>query len=174
MNKEEGVEPMNEKYGDLDPFRYMVRRLIEIDSPTMIENGSPAHAQILLEEMFAHAKHTAYVYCGKISNEVWGCEAVAHAVRDAINRPGMQVRFIVQHPESIPADSAVRKVLTDHGAVVATSPRFLNVDHHFAVFDGKMYRFENNDENKTATACVNDTTTAGQLTELAQAMLRVA
>ena len=79
---------MNEQIdAAMDPFRYMVRRLIEINSPTLIENGSPAHAQILLEEMFAHAKQSAYVYCGKISKEVWGCEAVANAVRDAINRP---------------------------------------------------------------------------------------
>lgn len=165
---------MNENGENIDPFRYMVKRLIEINSPTMIENGCPVHAQILLEEMFAHAEHTAYVYCGKISNEVWGCEAVANAVRDAIKRPNMQVHFIVQHPESIPANSAVYKVLMDHGAVVASSPRFLDVDHHFAVFDGKMYRFENNDEKKTATACVNDPVTASQLTELAQSMLRVA
>ena len=165
---------MNENGETMDPFRYMVRRLIEINSPTMIENGCPAHAQILLAEMFAHAEHTAYVYCGKLSNEVWGCDTVANAVRDAINRPNMEVRFIVQHPESIPEDSAVYKVLTDHRVAVASSPRFLGVDHHFAVFDGKMYRFENNDEKKTATACVNDPVTAGELTKLAQAMLLVA
>ena len=164
---------MNEKYGDLDPFRYMVKRLIEIDSPTKIENGCPAHARILLEEMFAHAKHSAYVYCGKISNEVWGCETVAKAVQDAINRPDMTVRFIVQHPDSIPAGSAVHRILVENNAIF-TSQRFQGVDHHFAVFDGKMYRFENNDERKTAIACMNDPATAEPLRELAQAMLRVA
>ena len=64
-----------EVHSDLDPFRYMVRRFIAIDSPNLIENSSPAHARILLEEMFANAKTSAYVYCGRISNTVWGGKA---------------------------------------------------------------------------------------------------
>ena len=95
---------------DMDPFRYMVRHFIAIDSPNLIENSSPAHARILLEEMFANAKTSAYVYCGCISSVVWGGKGLADAVRTAISR-GVDVRFIVQHPESIPSDSVVAAAL---------------------------------------------------------------
>ena len=75
-----------EVHSDVDPFRYMVRRFIAIDSPNLIENSSPAHARILLEEMFANANTSAYVYCGRISNAVWGGKGLADAVRAAIAR----------------------------------------------------------------------------------------
>lgn len=159
---------------DLDPFRYMVRRFIAIDSPNLIENSSPAHARILLEEMFANAKTSAYVYCGCISNKVWGEKALADAVRAAIAR-GVNVRFIVQHPEDIPSDSAVAAVLREHGEdMIHSSQRFASLDSHFAVFDDKMYRFETSAAEKTAKACVNDPGTSRLLRELAQAMLNVA
>ena len=159
---------------DMDPFRYMVRRFIAIDSPNLIENSSPAHARILLEEMFANAKTSAYVYCGCISSVVWGGKGLADAVRTAISR-GVDVRFIVQHPENIPSDSVVAAALREYGADrIHTSLKFAQVGSHFAVFDDKMYRFERNDGDKKAIACVNAPDTARLLRELAQAMLKAA
>ncbi|MBO7685243.1 MAG: hypothetical protein J6V72_02595 [Kiritimatiellae bacterium] len=163
-----------EIHNNMDPFRYMVRRFIAIDSPNLIENSSPAHAKILLEEMFANAQKSAYVYCGRISDTVWGGENLANAVRAAIAR-GVEVRFIVQHPEDIPQNSVVAEVLREHGEnTIHTSREFAQLGSHFAVFDDKMYRFEKDDGDKKAIACVNAPDTARSLRELAQAMLRVA
>lgn len=159
---------------DMDPFRYMVRRFIAIDSPNLIENSSPVHARILLEEMFANAKTSAYVYCGCISSKVWGGDELADAVRTAISR-GVDVRFIVQHPENIPSDSVVAAVLRQSGADrIHTSPKFAQLGSHFAVFDEKMYRFERDDGDKKAIACVNAPDTAKLLHGLAQTMLKAA
>ena len=159
---------------DMDPFRYTVRRFIAIDSPNLIENSSPAHARILLEEMFANAKTSAYVYCGCISSVVWGGKGLADAVRTAISR-GVDVRFIVQHPENIPSDSVVAAALREYGADrIHTSLKFAQAGSHFAVFDDKMYRFERDDGDKKAIACVNAPDTARLLRELAQAMLKAA
>ena len=159
---------------EMDPFRYMVRRLIAINSTSLIKNGSPAHARILLEEMFDSARESAYVYCGRISDKVWGGERLARAVRAAIARK-VDVRFIVQHPDEIPADSAVAAALRESGAgAIRSGGRFLGITSHFAVFDGKMFRFEKNDEEKTAIACVNGPETARKLRGLALDMLSVA
>lgn len=163
----------DEIHSDMDPFRYMVRRFIAIDSPNLIRNGSPAHARILLEEMFAHMQKTAYVYCGRISNEVWGSATLAEAVRQAFERPGTEIHFMVQHPENIPEGSLVAAILREHNAIV-TSPAFSGINAHFAVFDSKMYRFEKDDGKKTATACVNAPEMASALTGLAQIMMKSA
>lgn len=158
----------------IDPFRYMVRRFIEMESPNLIQNSSPAHARILLEEMFANARESAYVYCGCISDTVWGGEELAAAIRAAIGR-GVTVRFIVQHPEKIPEGSAVAAVLRQHGAgMIHSSALFATWNSHFAVFDEKMYRFEKRDDDKTAIACVNGPDTARKLRDLALSMLDVA
>lgn len=161
------------KKGQIDYFRSMVKMLIEIESHTIVGNSSPAHAKVLLEEMFKHAKETAYVYCGKISNEVWGGDAVANAVRTAIEK-GVTVRFIVQHPEQVPQDSAVKRILDEHKIQIHSSPKFGNIASHFAVFDGKMYRFENDDTAKTAKACMNSVDLGAKLKSLAEQMLEVA
>ena len=162
-----------EIHNDMDPFRYMVRRFIAIDSPNLIRNSSPAHAQILLEEMFAQMQKTAYVYCGRISNEVWGSARLAEAIQQAFERPGTEIRFLVQHPDKIPEGSLVAEILRQHGAIV-TSPAFGEINSHFAVFDSKMYRFEKDDGDKTARACVNDPSMAGALAGLAQLMIHSA
>ena len=165
---------MNEKTPDkLDPFRYMVQRFIAIGSPNLIRNDSPEHARILLEEMFANAQTSAYVYCGRISSGVWGGVKLAEAVQSALAR-GVDVRFIVQHPEAVPADSAVAAVLRENGCAIHTSPKFESIASHFAVFDGKMYRFEKSDDAKTAIACVNGPETAKALEDLAKLMLNAA
>lgn len=165
---------MSDNRNTIDPFRYMVRQFIEIGSPNLIRNSSPAHARILLEEMFANAKISAYVYCGCISDTVWGGEELAAPVREALER-GVDVRFIVQHPEKIPGNSAVAAVLRSHGDdVIHSSDHFATLNSHFAVFDEKMFRFEKNDDDKTAIACVNGPKFAKPLHDLAIAMWNVA
>lgn len=156
----------------IESFRFMVKLFIASNSPTVIGNSSPAHAKVLLEEMFNAARKTAFVYCGCISEKVWGGDAIANAVRGALERE-VDVRFIVQHADQIPPDSAIFKLMQQHGGIV-TSPRFAEINSHFAVFDGKMYRFEKNDEAKTADACMNDPEWCAKLEEVARAMVAAA
>ena len=128
---------MNENEAEqVKGFRYMVKLLIEIGSPTVVGNESPAHAKVLLEEMFNAAKKTAYVYCGRISDAVWGGDGVSAAVKGAIDR-GVDVRFIVQHPDKIPAGSRVKAILDESRIAVHSSRSFAQINSHFAVFDGR-------------------------------------
>lgn len=161
-----------EQDNDLESFRRMVKLFIEIDSPATISNNNRDHAKIILEELFRNAKDTAYVYCGRISNEVWGGTSVALAIIDALNR-GVNVQFVVQHPEEIPEDSAVVDILRKHGRI-HSSEKFAEIGTHFAVFDGKRYRLEKDDEAKSASVCMNSVATAGKLKEIAEVMILTA
>lgn len=163
---------MADELNRIESFRYMVKLLMKINSPTVIGNSSPAHAKVLLEEMFNGAEKTAFVYCGCISDEVWGGDAIANAVRGAIERK-VNVKFIVQHADRIPPNSAIYRLMQQHGGIV-TSPRFAEIKSHFAVFDGKMYRFEKSDAEKTADASMNDPEWCAKLEELAHAMIAAA
>ena len=171
---EKGGTDMNENEAEqVKGFRYMVKLLIEIGSPTVVGNESPAHAKVLLEEMFNAAKKTAYVYCGRISDAVWGGDGVSAAVKGAIDR-GVDVRFIVQHPDKIPAGSRVKAILDENRIAVHSSRSFAQINSHFAVFDGRMYRFEKDDAAKTATACMNNPGNGEALRELALEMIEKA
>lgn len=164
---------MNEaKDNDLEAFRHMVKLFIEIDSPATISNDNSDHAKIILEELFRSAKETAYVYCGHVSNEVWGSEAIARAIDEAVSRK-VNVQFIVQHPEDIPIDSAVAAFLRKEKRI-HSSPKFSALGTHFAVFDGKRYRLEKDDAAKSATVCMCNEASAGRLKETAELMISAA
>lgn len=157
---------------DLESFRYTVKLFIKINSTALISNKNSEHAKVILEELFNDAKKTAYVYCGRISNEVWGGEAVAKAVKGAIDRE-VDVKFIVQHANEIPKDSVVYKLLKPKDLVVS-SPKLAEIKSHFAVFDSKRYRFEKDDAAKSAIVCMNNETVGGQLQKLAENLVAVA
>ena len=159
---------------DIEAFRLMVRRLILIGSPLRIDNGSAAHARVILEEMFKHAQKTAFVFCGCISMEVWGSATMAANIEDAICNRGVEVRFIVQNPDKIPVDSPTVSMLRRHPGTIVTSPLFKDFESHFAVFDQKMYRIEKNDAAKTANAYANNRENGAELDKLAKLMSGIA
>lgn len=159
---------------DIEAFRLMVRRLILAGSPIRIDNGSPAHARVILEEMFKHAQRTAFVFCGCISMQVWGSETMAACIEDAICNRGVDVHFIVQNPEKIPAASPTVAMLRRYPGTIVTSPVFKDFESHFSVFDQKMYRMEKNDAAKTAIAYANDRANATDLEQLAKQMSEIA
>lgn len=163
QGKESNVDPMQ-------GFRLMVDMLIEIDSPVRVGNNSPAHAKVLIESMFRHSKETAYVYCGHLSNEVWGDARIADAVSKAADR-NVKIVFIVQRPHEIPSDSIVKRVIDEKGIRMEKFGPFKNDDHHFAVFDGRRYRFEDDDNAKTAVACMNAPDQGKNLNGLFESML---
>jgi len=159
---------------DIEAFRIMVRRLILTGSPLRIDNGSPAHARVILEEMFKHTQNKAFVFCGCISLPVWGSETMAANIEDAICNRGVHVRFIVQRPEEIPANSPTVAVLRSHPGTIVTSSMFKDFKSHFAVFDKKMYRIEKDDEAKTAIAYANNRKGGAELEQLAIQMSDIA
>ena len=163
-----------EEMKDMEAFRLMVRRLIVTGSPIRIDNGSSEHARVILEEMFRHAQRTAFVFCGCISMSVWGSETMAACIEDAICNRGVDVHFIVQNPDKIPAASPTVAMLRRHPGTIVTSPLFKDFESHFAVFDQKMYRIEKNDAEKTANAYANNRENGAELDKLAKLMSGIA
>ena len=159
---------------DIEAFRLMVRRLIITGSPVRIDNGSAEHAKVILEEMFKHVQRTAFVFCGCISMSVWGSETMAANIEDAIVNRDVHVRFIVQRPSDIPADSPTVAALRRHPGVIVSSPMFKEFESHFAVFDQKMYRIEKDDGAKTAIAYANNPDGGTALDQLARQMSEIA
>lgn len=156
---------------DLDAFRFMVHLLVEMKSPSLIDNGSPAHARIILEEMAAAAEKSIYVFCGCIDKDTWGSSEMARSIEKAIDS-NVDVRFLVQHPTEIPNDSpTVLALRKKKGSILDASP-FAPLEKHFAVFDRRMFRFEKDDAAKTAIASANKPDMAEPLGDLVLDMMK--
>lgn len=172
---------------DLESFRYMIRLFISTESQAIIDNTDSNHARVILEEMFAAAKRTAFVFCGCLSPQVWGGQDLANNIEKAFER-NVNVKFFIQHPDEIPSNSPTIQVLrrqaeiaskgesggTETRAIVFESPSFGSLDHHFAVFDRKMYRFETDNERFQAKVCANAPEESAALERLIAAMRRCA
>lgn len=154
----------------LRAYRFMVQQLIDMGSPTIIQNSSPSHARIILEQMFATAKKSALVFCGCLSSDVWGSKTMLTNVQKAID-DNVEVRFVIQRSDPDKRAAELFQKLEEK-QVVYTDASLANLDAlHFAVFDGKMYRIEKNDAEKSATACAYDVETSRILEDYVRRMV---
>lgn len=161
---------MDNKEKDMEAFRFMVHLLVEMQSPSLIDNGSASHARVILEEMAAAAKKSIHVFCGCIDKNTWGSQQMADSVEKAFEG-GADVKFLVQRPSDIPDDSPTVAVLRRHPRSIFDASPFASFKQHFAVFDRRMFRFEKDDEAKTAIASANRPEMAEPLGDLVANML---
>lgn len=144
----------------LDEYRQAVCAMLEASEFRRIENSSPKHAAIIIEEMIGHAKHSFCAVAQRMNPVVWS-PSVINALSSAMAR-GVAVSLLVvaagdlAHLDSIPAElrSRVRR---------AERPDVIGIN--FAVMDDKAVRIEHDVANDRATFCVNE----DELAHLAQA-----
>ena len=145
-------------------YRKTVRNLFDTGASDVIDNSSPRHASILIEEMVRHAQVSFYAFAGRMNPEVWNANVMA-ALNDAVQR-GVLVRLLVEEkcfpfdegtmPESV--RSTVRRFDPNHAASDFA---------HCAVGDGRSFRLEMDDAEKTAMFSANNTTLAGRVLNIA-------
>ena len=156
MNEQDRA--LNERL--LDDYRQAVCAMLEANEFRRIENSSPKHAAIIIEEMIGHAKHSFCAVAQTLNPVVWSPRVIA-ALSSAMSR-GVVVSLLVvasgelAHLDSIPAElrSRVRR---------AERPDVIGIN--FAVMDNKAVRIEHDVANDRATFCVNE----AELASLAQA-----
>ena len=157
---------------ELAIFRKGIETMIRIDSQAVIHNTNADHAKIILEAMFAAATTSALIFCGHVSDDVWGSKTLARNIEAAIQR-GVEVKFIVEKPNDMPKPeaSATVSVLLQNSGTLLTSDAVPGWNRHFAVFDSKRFRVETNHDDKKAIACANNPNLARGLEQIAKAML---
>lgn len=142
-------------------YRNTVRRLLETGSSAIIDNASPRHASIILEEMIRHAKVSFCAFAGHMNQCVWNMNVMA-ALESAIRR-GVLVQLLVEKNCEPIDNSAIpqlvgptvrkcdEKVLEELGKV-----------SHCAIGDGQSLRIEMDDVKKTAAFTANNPELAGR------------
>ena len=74
-------------------YRKTVRNLFDTGASDVIDNSSPRHAAILIEEMVRHAQVSFCAFAGRMNPDVWNANVMA-ALKEAIQR-GVLVRLLV-------------------------------------------------------------------------------
>jgi hypothetical protein len=136
------IEPIDtEKALGLVRYREGVETLLNVRSDKPISNSEPAHAAILFEVFFKHAKDHVRIFCNKLSREVFDSPELIHEAREAINKRNVKVSVLVQQDE--PEESDFLTLLREAGiGILRASSAVKDSLFNFAVMDTTAVRIE--------------------------------
>lgn len=151
----------------LTEYRKAVQRLFNSESADLINNSSPRHASILIEEMILHAKSYFYAFAGRMNPDVWNVRVMA-ALDAAVNR-GVTVRLLVER-ECEPINIGIMPLSLRYAVRRCPEDLIKQEIAHCAVGDGRSLRIEMDAKTKTAVFSANNiklaTDATGMLTRM--------
>lgn len=146
-------------------YRDNVRALFDKGSSETVDNSSPRHAAVLIEEMVAHAQKSFVAFAGRMNPEVW-TPAVMTALGAALER-GVTIRLLVEKEcepitnGTMPAP--VRKFVYKLGDSVVDKVKDIS---HFASGDGQSLRIEMDPIAKSAKFSANNPEIASRIVKI--------
>ena len=146
-------------------YRNTVRRLLETGSSAIIDNSSPRHASIIIEEMIRHAKVSFSAFAGRMNQEVWNMNVMA-ALESAVRR-GVLVQLLVEK-NCEPVDSSAVPQLVGPTVRKCDENVLASIGKvsHCAIGDGQSLRIEMDAEKKTAAFTANNPSLAGRALDI--------
>ena len=140
-------------------YRNAIRGMLNSEKFSRIENSSPKHAAIIIEEMIKKADHSFCAVAQRMNPVVWSPRVIDALTKAAARGVAVSILVVaageLSHLDNIPANlrSHIRR---------AASPDAIGIN--FAIMDAKAVRVEHDVVNDRATFCVNEP----ELTDLAQ------
>lgn len=151
----------------MSQYRENVKALFDEGSSELIDNSSPRHAAILIEEMVAHAKKSFVAFAGRMNPDVWS-PAVMSALADALVR-GVEVQLLVESECRPITDGtmpeSVRKCVRKLGEHIVRKIKAIDVAH-CASGDGQSIRIEMDPETKSAKFSANNPEIAARIVNI--------
>jgi hypothetical protein len=135
---------------DLVQYREGVETLLKLCSDKPISNSEPAHAAILFEVFFKHAKDHVRIFCNKLSKSVFDAPALVREAGWALKR-GVKISVIVQQDRA--EQSGFSELLNKASVPILQAPDTAkDSPFNFAVMDTRSVRIEPDREKCEAQA----------------------
>ncbi len=138
----------------------------------IVSNGSVAHAQVVIENLFLHAKKQINIFSGQLAN-VYESDAILANVGEFLKKNNSKLKILLQDTEKggkkirenafiklckeFPKGKCEIKIATEYDK---------KRKNHFITVDSRAYRFEPNKKEKKAIACFNDKDFTGRIDEV--------
>ena len=131
---------------DLELYAEDIRRRIQDNDCEVFRNKSALHASIILREFIKSAKDTVFIFCGHLNKFVY--EHLFDVFQTAIQK-GVNIKVITESdtPDSVKLAQLLRE--KDRYRSVRQDMKI----PHFVIVDGKRYRMETDEAEKTALVC---------------------
>lgn len=159
MNETNNVEVM------LLEYRKTVRNLFDTGASDVIDNSSPRHAAILIEEMVRHAQVSFRAFAGRMNPAVWNIN-VMNALCEAIAR-GVNVQLLVEHDCDPILNGSMPDIVRRAVRRCVPSANFSPQDFpHCATGDRQSFRMEMDPEERTASFAANNPAYASRIADI--------
>lgn len=160
----------------MENYRKLVKKLADEGSSDLIPNGGVEHAEVLIENIFYHAKNTVRVFTGRLNARVYGAKDIVDNAKEFLQLDkNNKLQILIQEY----SDDDLKQ-FASHNLITMCKEQFddmceikavndaddKNVDSHFVVMDEIGYRFEPNKEKPTAIGCFNDAEKAKILNQM--------
>lgn len=152
-----------ERTEDLNQYEIWLRNLAKSDSSTIVFNDGKEYAAILFRTIFDAATKDVCIYCENMNGEVSETFDYYNALKDCKGR-NVKVRVLLNTSDKSVLDHPIFNIVdkqTDVKFVTddmheAMKKKLNNLDVHFTVADGKIYRLEYDTNHFKAIASFND------------------
>ena len=159
MNETNSAEAM------LIEYRKTVRNLFDTGASDVIDNSSPRHAAILIEEMVRHAQVSFRAFAGGMNPAVWNI-SVMNALKEAIER-GVNVQLLVEHDCEPIVNGSMPDIVRRAVRRCVASEDFTPASFsHCATGDRQSFRMEINPAEATAAFSANNPGFASRVADI--------
>ncbi len=148
--KQENIPCNCSQEQELDRYAKSVRDKIRNQAGGLFQNNSPLHASIIIREFLDAAEKTVCLFCGKLSESVYGALQVFFS--SAIER-NVRVRVITESSYEETGAKNLAEYLKSKDSLRCLAWKKEDSLPHFLLVDGRMYRLEVKQEQKEALVC---------------------
>jgi len=161
----------------MENYRNRVKQLADSHSKEVIPNATVAHATVLIENLFSHAKSKVCIFSGQLNKEVYGNSNVFNNAVAFLSKPTSELEILIEDPPAdvMENDLVLACIKRGEGAGKCTikfvqTPQDKEINCHFIIVDGKSWRFEPDKRSAAAIACFDDDIFGKQLDDIFSSM----
>lgn len=147
----------------MEEYRKLVKKLADEGSSELIANGGTEHAEVLIENIFAHAGDAVRIFSGELNARVYGSSGIVENAKEFLQSGTnhkldilIQSKDIVSSLEKHDLIKMCLELNTKMCELRLVGETDEDVGHHFVVMDEIGYRFEPDREKPTAVGCFHD------------------
>jgi len=135
-------------------YRTQVDRLIAEGSGEILLNGSAAHASIIVERMFTHARNCVRILSRRLDPRIYGGSEIVEAATLYSSVPERKIKILLESEKELEAHPLLKAVFDDENVQIKLIPEFLHesVGFNFSTMDDYGTRFEENKSEAVAIA----------------------
>lgn len=150
---------------DIKEYREHVKTLASLRTGDPIYNGSPEHAAIVVEQMFASAHSAVRLVTGDLNARVYGTSGVVQRAREFLGHSDHTLEILVEHRTFSDTHPLIEELAGQPNFTILQLPASVSevLKFHFMTADDDCFRFEAEKNSHAAVAAFGDKETAVHL-----------